>query len=404
MKFSYNSLKILCVVQRYYPVIGGAENLMKSIMDYLSQNHDVTVYTTTAKDIEAFWDPSAETTNEENLFNYTVKRFRITTPTEIKFDDKINSFYIVANHPGPFCPDLWQELVFKKIDFDLIIAASYPYDHIIPAYVASKKWNIPLIIYPMIHQEFVDLFLNSIKLTMLENADAIIVNTLSEKKILVELGVTESKISQNYPITHIIETNHSDPEGFRKKFLSNPHSNMILYAGSKSMVKGIIHLIEAMKKLWLKIPDTYLVMMGPTTKEFDTYFRKLSLKFRSKIIDLGTVDEQTKKDAFAACDVFALPSKSESFGIVYVEAWMFEKPVIGCNIASTSEVIENKKNGLLVDFGNIKQLAGAIEFLIKHPDIRKEYGKAGKKKATNYTDKDNLKSFEEKCVRVVKSY
>jgi glycosyltransferase involved in cell wall biosynthesis len=397
-------LKILCVVQRYYPVIGGAENLMKSIMDYLSLNHDVTVYTTTAKDIEAFWDPTAETTNEENLLNYPLKRFKIATPTEIKFDNDIDSFYMASSHPGPFCPSLWQELVFKKIDYDLIIAASYPYDHIIPAYVAAKKWKIPLIIYPMIHQEFVDLFLNSIKLTMLENADAIIVNTLSEKKILVDLGVNENKISQNYPITNIIETNQSDPEGFRRKFLPKHDTNMILYAGSKSMVKGIIHLIEAMKKVWHKIPDTYLVIMGPSTKEFDAYFSKLSLKTRSKIIDLGTADEQTKKNAFAACDIFALPSKSESFGIVYVEAWTFSKPVIGCNIASTSEVIDDKKNGLLVEFGNIKKIMEAIEFLIKHPAIREEYGKAGKKKASSYTSKNNLKSFEEKCIKVVKSF
>jgi glycosyltransferase involved in cell wall biosynthesis len=397
-------LKILCVVQRYYPVIGGAENLMKSIMDYLSQKHDVTVYTTTAKDIEAFWDPTAETTNEENFLNYPLKRFKITTPTDIKFDKDIESFYIASSHPGPFCPGLWQELVFKKIDYDLIIAASYPYDHIIPAYVAAKKWKIPLIIYPMIHQEFVDLFLNSIKLTMLENADAIIVNTLSEKKILGDLGVSESKISQNYPITYTIDSNQAEPESFRRKFLPKHDAKMVLYAGSKSMVKGIIHLIEAMKKVWHKIPDTYLVIMGPSTKEFDTYFRKLSVKTRKRIIDLGTADEQTKKNAFAACDIFALPSKSESFGIVYVEAWTFGKPVIGCNIASTLEVIDDKKNGLLVEFGNIKQIREAIEFLIKHPAIREEYGRAGKKKASCYTSKDNLKSFEEKCIKVVQAF
>lgn len=397
-------MKILCVVQRYYPVIGGAENLMKSIMDYLSQKHDVTVYTTTAKDIEAFWDPTAETTNEENFLNYPLKRFKITTPTDIKFDKDIESFYIASSHPGPFCPGLWQELVFKKIDYDLIIAASYPYDHIIPAYVAAKKWKIPLIIYPMIHQEFVDLFLNSIKLTMLENADAIIVNTLSEKKILGDLGVSESKISQNYPITYTIDSNQAEPESFRRKFLPKHDAKMVLYAGSKSMVKGIIHLIEAMKKVWHKIPDTYLVIMGPSTKEFDTYFRKLSVKTRKRIIDLGTADEQTKKNAFAACDIFALPSKSESFGIVYVEAWTFGKPVIGCNIASTLEVIDDKKNGLLVEFGNIKQIREAIEFLIKHPAIREEYGRAGKKKASCYTSKDNLKSFEEKCIKVVQAF
>ena len=377
---------------------------MKSIMDYLSKDHEVTVYTTTAKDIEAFWDSTAETINDDNFKNYPIKRFNIAFPTKIKFDNDLDSFYYASSHPGPFCPRLWEELVLKKIDFDLIIAAAYPYDHIIPAYVASKKWKIPIIIYPMIHQEFVDLFLNSIKLTMLENSDAIIVNTQSEKKILVELGVNEKIISQNYPITQSIVTNQSDPDGFRKEILPKYDSNIVLFAGSKSKVKGIIDLIESMKKVWKKIPETYLVIMGPSTREFDKYFTKLSEKIKKKIIDLGTASEKTKKNAFAACDVFALPSKSESFGIVYVEAWMFQKPVIGCNIASTSEVIDDKKNGLLVNFGNTKQLSEAIEFLLKHPNIREEYGKQGKNKATIITSKDNLKSFEEKCIMVVESF
>ena len=133
-------------------------------------------------------------------------------------------------------------------------------------------------------------------------------------------------------------------------------------------------------------------------------FSKLSKKIKEKIVDLGTASEQIKKNAFAACDVFALPSKSESFGIVYVEAWSFQKPVIGCNIESTSEVIDDKKNGLLVNFGDIKKLSEAIKFLLENPSIRKEYGIEGKKKAMYYTSKDNLKSFEEKCIAVVESF
>ena len=48
-------MKILTVIQRYHPVIGGSENLAKSLMDYMAKNHDVTVYTTSADDIQSFW-------------------------------------------------------------------------------------------------------------------------------------------------------------------------------------------------------------------------------------------------------------------------------------------------------------------------------------------------------------
>lgn len=385
-------------------MIGGAENTIKGIMDYLSKKHEVTVYTTTAKDIEAFWNRDSPKIKKNNFTKYEIKRFEILTPSEIKFNKDLESFYFASNHPGPFSTELWKEIVQKKINFDLIIAASYPYDHVIPAYIASKKWQIPLIVYPMIHQEFVELFLNSIKLTMLKNSESVIVNTNSEKKILKSLGIHGEKIFLHFPITYPFDIEKSNPSEFRNKFLPDKKGRIVLFAGLKSFVKGTMHLVEAMKKVWAEAPDTILVLIGPSSKEFDDYFKKLSDKTKEKIIDLGILDENDKKNAFAACDVFALPSKSESFGIVYVEAWAFKKPVIGCSIASTSELIENEKDGLLAEFGDVKKLAKNIIQLINNPSICEKYGNEGKKKSIKFSSEDNLKKFENRCISTVEIF
>jgi len=177
-------MKILCVIQRYFPVLGGAEFLAKTYMDYLSKKHSITVYTTNIDNLAGFWNKDSPKVRKNNSLNYFVKRYDVLTPSEIQLDQNLENFPLALNHPGPFIPNLWLDLVPKKIDFDLIFATAFPYDHIIPAYIASKKWNIPIIITPLIHQELPELFLTPTRLTILKNSDAVIVLTKSEKECL----------------------------------------------------------------------------------------------------------------------------------------------------------------------------------------------------------------------------
>ena len=78
---------------------------------------------------------------------------------------------------------MWNSLLKLQDDFDLIIASSFPYDHMIPAFLAAKKKNIPIIIIPHIHLEFPHLHFTAPKLAILENSDVIVVNTREEKII-----------------------------------------------------------------------------------------------------------------------------------------------------------------------------------------------------------------------------
>jgi len=102
--------------------------------------------------------------------------------------------------------------------------------------------------------------------------------------------------------------------------------------------------------------------------------------------------------------VLVLPSNSESFGLVYLEAWYHKKPVIGCRIGAVSEVIDDGKNGLLVQFGNAKELAEKILYLLHNPSIAEEFGENGKKKLEAYTPEKSLKAFEEKCEKVISDF
>jgi glycosyltransferase involved in cell wall biosynthesis len=87
-------------------------------------------------------------------------------------------------------------------------------------------------------------------------------------------------------------------------------------------------------------------------------------------------------DLLAAMDVFAMPSRTESFGIVYLEAWAYGKPVIGAQTWGVSDVIDHRKDGLLVPFGDVPALVEAIAELLDHPGVRARMGARGQDKVS----------------------
>ena len=81
---------------------------------------------------------------------------------------------------------------------------------------------------------------------------------------------------------------------------------------------------------------------------------------------------------YANCDIFALPSRGEGFGFVYLEAKAYGKPVIGGAHGGALDVIEDGVTGLLVPHGDIERLSLAIESLLGDPARAREMGARGR--------------------------
>ena len=101
------------------------------------------------------------------------------------------------------------------------------------------------------------------------------------------------------------------------------------------------------------------------------------------IILLGPVTEEDKAALLSLCLTFVFPSdnRAEAFGLSLLEAAMFAKPLITCDIESgTSYVNQHKKTGLIVPPKDPKALAQALEFFWDNPDNAKNMGKAARKR------------------------
>jgi len=96
------------------------------------------------------------------------------------------------------------------------------------------------------------------------------------------------------------------------------------------------------------------------------------------VLFTGRVSDEELRDLYRKCTVFVMPSEKEGFGIVFLEAMAYAKPVIGGAHAGTPSVITNEENGLLVERTDIESLSKQIIRVISNRDMQRRLGFAGR--------------------------
>ncbi|HSJ53999.1 MAG TPA: glycosyltransferase family 4 protein [Anaerolineae bacterium] len=235
----------------------------------------------------------------------------------------------------------------------------------------ARRLDVPFVLTPFHHprwtgwnyRHYIDLY---------RRADAVIALTEAEKQELIRLGVEARRIF----VTGMgpILAGSPCPEAFRRRY--DLHGPIVLFLGQKYRYKGVSTLLQAAPLVWARVPDAHLVFIGPRTRHSEFLFARHAER---RILELGGVDLQTKTDALAASTLLCLPSTQESFGAVFTEAWMLEKPVIGGKTPAVSEIIDEGVDGYLVE-QDPAALAERIIYLLEHPRIGEEMGRQGKRK------------------------
>ena len=159
-----------------------------------------------------------------------------------------------------------------------------------------------------------------------------------------------------------------------------PQGLVVLIVGrwaASERYKGADDLIEAIALLRESISNVQLVAVGGG----DDLPRLRKLAAHRGAGDRVTFFEGLSREQLAACyarcDVFALPSTGEGFGIVFLEAMAFGKPVIGASSGGIPDLIENDVNGVLVPPRDRERLAEALSLLLRDSTLRARLGTRG---------------------------
>jgi len=140
-------------------------------------------------------------------------------------------------------------------------------------------------------------------------------------------------------------------------------------------LKGIDTMIKTLPLLIKDIPNIKYTVIGKGEDilRLQQIAKKLNVE---KYIDfLGFVDEINQY--YQYCDVFSLPSKKEGFGIVYLEAMQYKKPVIAVNYGGPTDVVKHNKTGFLCEYDNIHELSKYILELYFDKEKRIQLGENG---------------------------
>ena len=152
----------------------------------------------------------------------------------------------------------------------------------------------------------------------------------------------------------------------------------ILIVGNLLRSKGHELVFRAIANLKASFPQLRcrVIGEGPDRDEFETLVRELGIV--QQVLFVGRQSRSEVSEAMRRCSIFALPSRNEGLGCVYLEAMSSGKPVIGCRGQGIDEVIEHGRNGWLIPADGLEELVQGLSLLLGSSELRMGIGAAAR--------------------------
>ena len=407
-------MKIALVTPRFIKEdMRGGEEVIRSLYNSMACSNEVSILTSNAYDIKGEHsilgkfvskEDKVITTNEQ-IVNYIPSfpfisellyylRYPLVYSLE-KLRVKPYSFYIMDFMRiygwGPYIPGIKNEILPNR--YDIVHASIFPTTS---AYLALKYANesgTPFVFTPYYHYLKSEFNVSKILSKMLKKSQAIVACTNREADELYKIGASP-------------ETTHVIPLGFdsaqlKQYGLSKELARYKLGIGEGAFTilthpwigKGGGTVFKAAVKLSNQQTDVTLLTIGEPDKSY-LEMRGLVNTSNLQQIDLGWVQKEAKWLAFYACDVFAMPSINDSFGLSYLNAWAAEKPVIAAKNSFAEDIVIDKINGFLVEHSDCESIFRILLELSKDINNGLLLGKNGKAILDkNYSEKEMSRSY-----------
>jgi glycosyltransferase involved in cell wall biosynthesis len=398
-------MRVAHFVQRYPPALGGAEAYFARLSRHLARRGDaVTVFTTTAIDLEAFWGtrgrrgrPGCSVEDGVEVRRYAVRHLPLAHTALLKglsllTPARWRAWVLGCN---PIAPGMWRDAGRTDRPFDLVHATAFPYGWPLAcARRLARTLGVPLLLTPFVHTGDPDdphdrtrrSYTQPALLELARAAARLFVQTEGERDVLAACGLPAERLVMQGMGLDRASCTGGDRTAARAAWGAAPGEAVVGHLANNSREKGTIDLLRAAQLAWRTGARFRLVLAGPAMPNFRDFWGRFQPA--GPVCRLGVLDAQQKRDFFAGIDLFALPSRTDSFGVVLPEAWANRAPCVGYRAGGVAWVIRHEQDGLLVRCGDIAGLAGALTRMAGDEELRRRLGEVGHQRARREFDWD----------------
>jgi len=317
---------------------------------------------------EEFWAAKSKKLPRKSRFIETDEGFKI----EFSGTYGANLIQEIKNYA------LVAEIIAAQNNFDIIHAHDWL---AYPAGMAAKKLSgKPLVVH--VHATDFDRSGGSVNPTVysierdgMEAADKVItVSNLTRDTVINKYGIDPKKVVTVYNAVEPVEEENTElpHKGFNEK--------IVTFLGRITMQKGPEYFIEAANLVLRKMNNVRFVMAGSGDMHDAMISRIAELGIADRFHFTGFLKGSDISKLFRMTDVFVMPSVSEPFGIVPLEAMQFNVPVIISNQSGVSEVLEH---AIKIDFWDTYAMADSIYGILNYPSLSEHFKQEGKNEVDN---------------------
>ncbi len=380
-----DSADCIVVTHTFPPLTGGIANVMESIANAQPSNHVVVItpWKNSRKGYEHTEPDTDYIKDRDATYPFRVERIRFSVK------------YKVLAFISMFWLNIYALLRSVQLSSTYIhYSLCYPVGMIAPLFnFIGKKY--------IIHAHGSELFIKRSKIALswqryiYRKAYKIVAVSTWTKNALIEFGAPEDRIVVIHP--RLTPERFKCPSELHEFCIEENLVNkkVILTVAHIIHRKGQHLVIQSLPELVKRHPDLVYVIVGGGPDEDSL---KLLAKKQGVLDYVRFPGNRDQIKFFHACDIFVMPSlyitkprgDIESFGIVYIEANLCEKPVIGANNGGIPEAVIDGQTGLLINTGDVNDLVEKIDILLSDDKLASKLGKQGYRRAINELSQASL--------------
>jgi glycosyltransferase involved in cell wall biosynthesis len=274
---------------------------------------------------------------------------------------------------------------------DAVHATAFPYTFPIAcARRLARRRGVPFLLTPFLHlgdptdphDRTRRQYTQPVMRWLLREADHIFVQTEAESSAVEALGIPPQRITLQGLGVDADEVTGGNRVAARQAWGVTATDFVVGHLANASVEKGTVDLLRAAENSPVRV-----VLAGPSMPNFEQHWQRHPL---GNVTRLGPISESQKRDFYAGMDAFGLPSRTDSFGLVLLEAWANAKPVVVYAAGGPGELVRSGVDGQVVPCGDVAGLRAILHRWAADAPLVRQLGEAGHRRVQQtfrWTDK-----------------